>query len=226
MKNVNVNVLIDRHRFSKNARIHGTVDGKPMDLTVRKGPQEGDAYITGEYDRGVTTLRINSGIAEHGHAVFGRLGGVSVKGQWDQTNEEGDLSFKLNKASFEVDRQPDGVTESKGTMVRGKTHLTNAEGDEEMVLLADGQRIRMSVDRKESGDFEVRGTSGSGPFRLKMQARGLDNDLRLTGSLPEELSLMPLMWEIYGDDSLKTPEQPLDMGTAATLGAFWQGQIR
>ena len=40
------------------------MDGKPMDLTVRKGPQEGDAYITGEYDRGITTLRINSGIAD------------------------------------------------------------------------------------------------------------------------------------------------------------------
>ena len=63
-------------------------------------------------------------------------------------------------------------------------------------------------------------------LRLKMQARGLDNDLRLTGNLPEELSLMPLMWELYGDDSLKAPQQPFDMGTAATLGAFWQNQIR
>lgn len=226
MRNVNVNVLIDRHRFSNNARIHGQVDGKNMDLTVRKGPQEGDAYITGEYDRGVTTLRINSGIAEHGHAVFGRLGGVQVKGQWDETNQEGDLSFKLNKASFEVDRQPEGVTEAEGTMVRGKTQVTNAEGDEELVLLADGQRISMSVDRKESGDIEIRGKSGSGAFRLKMDMRGLDRDMRVTGSLPEELSLMPLMWELYGDDSLRTPEKPMDMGTAVTLGAFWQGQIR
>lgn len=226
MRNVNVNVLIDRHRFSKNARIHGSVDGKNMDLTVRKGPQEGDAYITGEYDRGITTLRINSGIAEHGHKVFGRLGGVAVKGQWDQVNDEGDLSFKLNKASFEVDRQPEGVTEAEGTMVRGKTQLTNAEGDEELVLLADGQRISMTVDRQESGDIEIRGKSGSGPFRLKMDARGMDRDMRVTGTLPEELSLMPLMWELYGDDSLRAPEKPLDMGTATTLGAFWQGQIR
>lgn len=226
MRNVNVNVMIDRHRFSKNARIHGQMDGKPMDLTVRKGPQEGDAYITGEYDRGITTLRINSGIAEHGHAVFGRLGGVQVKGQWDTVNEEGDTSFKLNKASFDVDRQPEGVTASKGTLVLGKSRLVNDEGDEELVLLADGQRISMSVDRQDSGDIEIRGKSGAGPFRLKMQARGLDNDLRLTGNLPEELSLMPLMWELYGDDSLKAPQQPFDMGTAATLGAFWQNQIR
>ena len=147
-------------------------------------------------------------------------------GQWDTVNEEGDTSFKLNKASFDVDRQPEGVTASKGTLVRGESRLVNDEGDEELVLLADGQRISMSVDRQESGDIEIRGKSGAGPFRLKMQARGLDNDLRLTGNLPEELSLMPLMWELYGDDSLKAPQQPFDMGTAATLGAFWQNQIR
>lgn len=136
------------------------------------------------------------------------------------------MSFKLNKASFEVDRQPEGKTEAQGTLVRGHSSVVNAEGDEELQLFADGERIRMSVDRKESGDIEIRGNSGAGPFRLKMKARGLDNDLQLSGNMPENLSLMPLMWEVYGDDSLRPPSQPLNMGTAATLGAFWQGQIR
>lgn len=226
MSNVSVNVLIDRHRFSNNARIFGKVDGKPMDLVVRKGPQEGDSYITGDYDGGITTLRINSGIAESGHAVFGRLGGVQVKGQWDTTNQEGDVSFKLNKAAFEVDRQEGGVTESRGTKVRTESRLTNDEGDEQVALLVDGQRIKMSVDRQESGDIEIRGTSGGGAFRLQMKARGQDNDLQVTGELPESLSLMPLMWELYGDDSLETPTQPFTLGTAASLGAFWHGQIR
>lgn len=226
MRNVNVNLVIDRHRFSQNARLFGTVDNKPMDLVVRKGPQEGDAYITGEYDGGVTTLRINSGIVEQGHAVFGRLGGVPVKGQWDTVNEEGDVSFKLNKAALSVDRQAEGATEIKGTLVRSESRVTNSEGDEEVALLADGQRLNMSVDRKPTGDIEIRGRSGAGPFRLTMTARGQDNDLQLSGKLPENLSLMPLMWELYGDDSLKVPEQPFSMGTAAGIGAFWQGQIR
>lgn len=227
MKNVSVNVVIDRHRFSKNARIHGKVNGKPMDLTVRKGPQEGDAYITGQYDGGVTTLRINSGVAKSGHAVFGRLGGTQVKGNWSETNKEGDVSFKLNKASLNVDRQleKDAVV-TKGTRISADSKVTNAEGDEEFALLADGKRVSMKVNRSESGDIEIRGRSGAGQFRLQMKSHGQDNDLRVTGKLPENLSLMPLMWELYGDDSLKTPEKPLTLGAAAGIGAFWQSQIR
>ena len=227
MKNVNVNVTIDRHRFSKNARIHGKVDGKPMDLTVRKGPQEGDAYITGEYDGGVTTLRINSGIAESGHDVFGRLGGTQVKGNWSESNEEGDVVFKLNKAHLDVNREAgEDATYVKGTQVRSESKVVNAEGDEELVFLADGERVSLKVDRKESGDIELRGKSGAGPFRLEMKARGQDNDMRVSGKLPENMSLMPLMWELYGDDSLRTPEKPLSFGAAASVGVFWQEQIR
>ena len=227
MKNVQVNLLIDRHRFSKNARIHGKVDGKPMDLTVRKGPQEGDSYITGEYDGGITTLRINSGIAESGHAVFGRLGGTQVKGNWSESNSEGDVSFKLNKAELNVDRQPEEeAIETKGTRISSQSKITNSEGDEEFAILADGQRISMKVDRKEGGDIEIRGRSGGGQFRLQMKARGQDNDLQVDGKIPETLSLMPLMWELYGDDSLKTPEKPFTLGAAASVGAFWQTQIR
>lgn len=227
MRNVNVNLLIDRHGFSRNARIHGNLDGKPIDLTVRKGPQEGDSYITGEYDRGVTTLRINSGIVDHGHAVFGRLGGVEVKGQWDVTNDEGDVSFKVNKAALEIDRQPEeNSTVVKGTQVRSNSKVTNAEGDEEFALLVDGERVSMKVDRKESGEFEIRGRSGDGNFRLKMTPRGRDRDLQVRGDLPEALGLMPLMWELYGDDSLRPPVQPMSVGAAAGLAAFWQEQIR
>lgn len=227
MKNVQVNVKIDRHRFSKNARIHGRVDGKTMDLTVRKGPQEGDAYITGEYDRGITTLRINSGLAESGHAVFGRLGGVQVKGHWEETNDEGDVTFKLNKANFQVDQQADeGLTTSEGTRVKSETTFTNDEGDEEGFITADGQRLSFKVDRKDSGNIVVTGKSGAGPYRLEMTAKGQDNDLIVKGRLPERMSLMPLMWELYGDDSLKVPENPLPLGAAASVGVFWQTQIR
>lgn len=227
MRNVNVNLLIDRHGFSRNARIHGNLDGKPIDLTVRKGPQEGDAYITGEYDRGTTTLRINSGIAESGHDVFGRLGGVEVKGNWGVTNEEGDVSFKLNRAALEVDRQPESnSTVVKGTLVRAESKVVNTEGDEEFALLADGQRVSLKVDRKESGEIEIRGRSGDGNFRLQMTPRGRDRDLQVKGNLPETLGLMPLMWELYGDDSLRPPVQPMSLGAAAGVAAFWQEQIR
>lgn len=227
MRNVNVNLKIDRHRISNNARIFGKLDGKEMDLTVRKGPQEGDAYITGEYDGGITTLRINSGIAESGHDVFGRLGGVRVKGNWSESNQEGDVTFKLNKAHLDIDREPEeDTTYVKGTQVRAESKLTNEEGDEEFAVLADGERISMKVDRKDGGDIEIRGRSGDGHFRLEMKARGQDNDLYVKGELPEAMGLMPLMWELYGDDSLETPEKPLSMGAAAGVGVFWQEQIR
>ena len=227
MRNVNVSLVIDRHRVSKNARIHGKVDGKALDLTVRKGPQEGDAYITGQYDGGITTLRINSGVAERGHAVFGRLGGTQVKGAWEETNSEGDVHFQLNKAKLHVDRQPEeSSTTVRGTQVKGEAKVVNEDGDEEFAILADGQRISMKVDRSESGDIEIRGRSGEGRFRLEMKARGLDKDLYVRGKLPEAMSLMPLMWELYGDDSLKTPEKPMSLGAAAGVGVFWQEQIR
>lgn len=227
MRNVNVNLKIDRHSFSNNARLHGQIDGKNLDLTVRKGPQEGDAYITGEYDRGITTLRINSGIVESGHAVFGRLGGVQVKGSWQEAGPDGDVEFKLNKAHLNIDRMPeDDATEVEGTQIRSRSTLLNSEGDEESYILADGERIRFKVDRKDSGDFEIRGSSGSGNFRLQMKSRGRDRDLHVRGEMPEDLSLMPLMWELYGDDSLSAPEKPLSMGAAAGIGAFWQNQIR
>lgn len=227
MKNVPINLLIDRHRISKNARIFGKVNNKPLDLTVRKGPQAGDAYITGEYDGGITTLRINSGIAESGHAVFGRLGGTQVKGNWSESNKEGDITFKLNKAHLNVDRQvEEDAIETKGTRISAQSQVTNSEGDEEFALLADGKRVSMKVDRKESGDIEIRGKNGGETFRLTMKSRGQDNDLQVKGKIPENLSLMPLMWELYGDDSLDTPEKPLTMGAAASVGAFWQSQIR
>lgn len=162
-----------------------------------------------------------------GHDVFGRLGGVEVKGNWGVTNEEGDVSFKLNRAALEVDRQPESnSTVVKGTLVRAESKVVNTEGDEEFALLADGQRVSMKVDRKESGEIEIRGRSGDGNFRLQMTPRGRDRDLQVKGNLPETLGLMPLMWELYGDDSLRPPVQPMSLGAAAGVAAFWQEQIR
>ncbi|MBS2036726.1 hypothetical protein JST97_17180 [bacterium] len=221
MSNLNVNIKIDR-TSSGNARIHGKVGNQFHDVNVWKGPQPGDAYIEGNQNDCPTTLRLNSAFATEGQAVFGRLVGVEFKGNWVQEPSEGDARLMLNKAHLEIDQNPaTGVTESSGTRIKSTCTLTNDEGDENVALLADGSRINMKVDRQPGGDIEIRGKSGGESFRLQMTRRGKDGDLTCKGTLPESLSLLPVMWELYGDDSKEPPAKPLSMGAVATLSAFY-----
>ncbi len=60
---------------------------------------------------------------------------------------------------------------------------------------------------------------------MKAQRRGQDGDLRITGTIPETLAFLPVVWELYGDDSLEPPAKPLSMGAAATLSAFYANQL-
>lgn len=225
MSTLNVSIKIDRHN-SGNARIFGKIGEQPQDVNVWKGPQPGDCYVEGNQNSAPTTLRINSGIAEHGHKVFGRLAGGEMKGQWDQEPSEGDAKLFLNKAQMEIDQNPQtGVTEANGTRVRSTTSILNDEGDEDVALTVDGQRITMSVDRHDDGAIDVRGRDGGQQFRLHIDRKGKDGDLTWKGSLPEKLSMLPLMWELYGNDSKEPPAKPLSFGAAAALGAFYQSQI-
>lgn len=225
MSNVTINMTIDRHR-SGNTRIHGKVGDQFHDVNVWKGPEIGDAYVEGQQNGETTTLRINSAFSDNGHAVFGRVAGVQCKGNWEQEATEGDVKLSLNKASLTLDQAPQsGLTQSSGTRIESTSQVTNAEGDETLNLLADGRRIKLTVDRQPDGDFEIRGRSGEGNFRLSMQRRGQDGDLRISGTIPDKLALLPVMWELYGDDSLEPPAKPLSMGAAATLSAFYSNQL-
>jgi len=224
MSNLNVNLTIDRHS-SGNARIHGKIGNQVHDVNVWKGPEAGDAYIEGEQNSLPTTLRINSAFSSNGQAVFGRLVGAELKGNWEQEPVEGDATLFLNKAKMTIDQDPaTGMTESVGTRIKGTATVTNAEGDENVALLADGSRINMTVDRQPDGDIELRGKSGGENFRLHMTRRGKDGDLTLKGTLPESLSLLPVMWELYGDDSKEPPAKPLTMGAVAAMSAFYGSQ--
>ena len=224
MSNLSVNMTIDRHG-SGNARIHGKMGNQVHDVNVWKGPEPGDAYIEGEQNGLPTTLRINSAFSDNGWAVFGRLVGTEFKGNWAQEAVEGDAELFLNKARMTVDQNPEtGVTETVGTRIKGTATRTNEEGDENVAITSDGQRISMTVDRKPDGDIELRGKSGGENFRLQMTRRGKDGDLLCKGSLPESLSLLPVIWELYGDDSKEPPAKPLSMGAAASLSAFYASQ--
>lgn len=221
MSNVPINMTIDRHRTG-NARIHGKVGNTHHDVNVWKGPQVGDAYIEGRQNGETTTLRINSAFSDNGHSVFGRVAGVPFKGNWEQEPVEGDAQLSLNKAQLSVDQDPStGATAALGTRIKADSQVTSAEGDETLTLLADGQRISLTVDRQADGDIDVRGRSGGGAFRFTMERRGQDGDLHIKGKIPESLSLLPVMWELYGDDSIEPPAKPLTLGTAAAVSAFW-----
>ena len=195
MSNLSINLNIDR-MSSGNARVHGKVGDNFQDVTVRKGPQTGDAYVEGEQNGRPTTLRINSAFSDHGQKVFGRLAGVEFTGNWEQEATEGDVALSLNEATLSLDQDPAGkVTESSGTRIRSTSKITNEERDETLALLADGRRIDLSVDRQCDGDIEVRGKNGGENFRFSMDRRGKDGSMRITGTIPESLSLLPVMWE-------------------------------
>jgi len=220
MSNVTINMTIDRHR-SGNSRIHGKVGAQFHDVNVWKGPEPGDCYIEGQQNGATTTLRFNSAFSDHGQAIFGRLAGAQFRGNWEQEAQEGDVEMSLNKARLSIDQSPDGLqTECKGTQIQSSTEKTAADGDETLSLMAEGKRVQLSVDRDTQGDFEIRGRSGDGTFRLKMERRGQDGDLHIKGTIPENLAMLPVVWELFGDDSLEPPTKPLSMGAAATLSAF------
>lgn len=222
MSIASVNINIDRHA-SGNTRITGTIGANRHDVNVWKGPTEGDAYVEGRQNGEPTTLRINSYFSDNGHGVLGRVAGVPFKGELVR-KEDGDVALSLNKATLDIDVSPEGL-KATGTQVKSTGTVVNAEGDETLTLLADGRQIKMTVDRQADGDIELRGTSGDGPFRCTMQRSGNQGDLRVQGTLPESLELLPVMWELYGNDSVQPPAQPLTMGAAATLSAFWDNHL-
>lgn len=225
MSHLSVQLTVDRHRGG-NTRIHGRVGEGHQDVNVWKGPQAGDCYLEGQIDGAPTTLRINSAFAENGHKVFGRLAGVPFQGLWQQEASEGDASLQLDGARLQLDVDPATSTiESKGTRIQSTSERTAADGDEKLVMTSDGQRMSLQVDRKPGGDFEVRGKDGDGPFRFSMKRKGQDGDLYVQGTMPENLKFLPLMWELYGDDAIETPEKPLSVGAAATLSAFWSNAV-
>lgn len=225
MSHLSVQLTVDRHRGG-NTRIHGRVGESRQDVNVWKGPQPGDCYLEGEIEGAPTTLRINSAFADNGHKVFGRLAGVPFQGLWQQDSAEGDAHLQLDGARLSIDVDPTGTRiDSKGTRLQSTSEKVAQDGDERLKLTSDGQRLSLQVDRKPNGDFEVRGKDGDGPFRFSMKRKGQDGDLYVQGSMPENLRFLPLMWELYGNDAIETPEKPLSVGAAATLSAFWSNAI-
>lgn len=226
MSNISINMNIDRRRGGQ-ARVQGKAGSNYHGVNVSKGPKPGDINLQGDQNGKATTLRISSAFSDNGHGILGRIAGVPFKGNWAQEPIEGDAELFLeNNGSLTIDVNPEtGVTESKGTAISSTATIVNAEGDEELNLLADGNRIKMTVDRKEDGGMEIRGRSGDGRFRMTIDRRGDQGDLAFKGTLPESLSLLPMMWEVYGDDSVEKPEKPLSMGAVATLSAFWHSKI-
>ena len=225
MSNVSIHMNVDRRRTGQ-ARVEGKVGANYHGVNVSKGPQPGDAYLQGQQNGETTTLRINSAFSDNGHGIFGRIAGVPFKGNWAQEPTEGDAELVLGNAKLNIDVNPEtGVTESKGTQISSTSKVLNAEGDEELTLLSDGNRVDMTVDRQPGGKMDIRGRSGDGNFRVKIDSRGTPADLRIEGTLPEEFSLFPVMWELFGDDSVKRPDKPLSVGAVATMSAFWNLQL-
>lgn len=216
---------VDRRRTGQ-ARVEGKVGGNYHGVNVSKGPRPGDSYLQGEQNGETTTLRFNSAFSDNGQGIFGRIAGVPFKGNWAQEPIEGDAELILGTAKLNIDVNPEtGVTETKGTRISSTTKVLNAEGDEQLTLLADGTRIDMTVDRQPGGKTDIRGRSGDGHFRVKIDSRGTPADLRIEGTLPDKFALFPVMWELFGDDSVEKPDKPLSMGAVATLSAFWQQQL-
>lgn len=211
---------------SGNSRISGKVGDNSHQVNVWKGPQPGDSYTEGEQNGAPTTLRFNSAFSDNGQGIFGRLAGTPLKGNWSQEQTEGDVEVSLDKAKLTIDVDPaSGKTEVVGTRIRGTSQVLNDEGDENLTLLADGQQIKMSIDRQPNGKIEVRGKDGDGSFRFKMEPKGVTGSMRISGTMPEALEFLPVVWELYGNDSVQPPAKPLSFGSAACFSAFLETQV-
>lgn len=202
MRNINVQLTIDRHASNGNAYLRGRMGEHDVSLSVQRGASDGAARVQGDWgDRDSVDLVFDRR-ANDGYTGFrGTLRGKQV----DATLRKevgGDSTTSMSGTRYEVDRDQRGErVVLRGSDVDGRFDRDLAEGDERGSVTVEDQYVRFAVDRDpRSGDFEISGRSSDGSYRLEVSREQFDGDLTLSGSLPEDAELFPLFWEILGDD--------------------------
>lgn len=222
MRNINVQLTIDRHVSNGSAYLNGKIGDDNIALSVKRGASDGDAKVTGDWGSPDSVDLVFTRDAGEGYTSFqGKLKGEPVDATLNK-KVGGDSTTRLEDGRYEVDRDRRGENvDLSGTDVRGDFQRELRDGDEQGVISVQGERIRFSIDREpKSGDFEISGTSSDGRFRLNVDKNRNDGDLSLSGSMPEGAELFPLFWEILGDDKNIPDKNPYYPGSLLGMSLF------
>jgi hypothetical protein len=223
MRNVTIQLTIDRHRSNGSAQLKGRVDNKDVSLSVSRGTTDATAYVNGNWGSDdQVQLAFNRDVHQGYNRIDGEMDGHDIHATLNR-GLDGDTDMRMGGGRFEVDRDQKGENVAiRGTDVRGRVERELREGDEQGELTLDGERVRFSIDRDPlSGDFNIAGRSPGGRFELQAKRQESDGDLELTGTLPEGSQMFPLFWEILGDDKNIPDRNPLYPGSLVGMSLFF-----
>lgn len=220
MNNVNISLKVDRHRSNGSAKLQGTAGANSVELSVRRGTSDGNAYVSGYWGDEVD-LTFHRDSNQGYNRIEGQLKGRAVDARMSR-EVGGDTDMTLDRGRFLIDRDQQGEeVDFSGTDLFGAMTRELREGDEQGHYRLDGARIRFEVDRDpKSGDFTISGRTDAGRFELNTRREPRDGDLTITGSVPEGSQMFPLFWEVLGDDKNIPDNNPLYPGSLMGMSMF------
>ncbi len=227
MRNIPVNLTIDRHNNNGSARIYGRVDGERVSMNMRRDLPDTDAVVSGNWDKDRVQLTFNRDASQGYNQIRGSIGDRSMNGNLNRRMPDGDTSLRMANSSLDVDRDRRGQNVNlRSSELQGRYSRNLRDGDESGSWTVAGENVRFNIDRDiRTGDFTISGANEAGRFSLKVDM-DLDNDRDLTmrGTLPEGAEMFPLLWEVLGDDKNIPDRNPLYPGSLLAMSMFMDKQ--
>lgn len=225
MRNVSVNLTIDRHITNGSAHIHGKVDGAPVSMQVSRGAADGTAAVSGNWDEDRVQLSFNRDRHEGYNAIQGQIGEQEIAATLSRRMPDGDTEMRMGGDTLDVNRQNRGRKVRLSSEDISGEYQRNWQGDELGAVWVGDNKVRFHIDRDpRSGNFDIVGGTSGGQYRLHAQREPQDGDLTLTGSLPQGAEMFPLLWEVLGDDKNVVDRNPMYPGSLVTMSMFMDQQ--
>lgn len=224
MRNVGMNLVIDRHLTNGTAFIRGEVGGRRVDVRIDRGVDDGNAYVKGQVGQDGVNITFTRSAQEGYESAKGVYGTTKLDSDIRRSMPDGDTDISSFGAHLIIDRQSYGQhVELRAPDFRGSIGRQYPDGDERGYLSVRDDQMSYSLDRDErSGGFLLSGTTQAGVFRLEGVRHGRDGDLSLKGSVPEGLQMFPVLWEILGDDKNVPDRNPEYFGNVMGMSTFLQ----
>jgi hypothetical protein len=226
MKTIPMNLTIDRHITNGSAAISGAVNGERVQIRVERGVEDGNAYVNGQV--GADSVRLTfARTADNGYeSARGHYGKTQLDAQIRRYQPDGDTSVSANGKQLLVDRQHQGQRVAlHSSVVEGGFERQLRDGDEFGRMSVGRNGFDYSLDRDQhSGGFVLEGRTAEGPFRLDARRSASDGDLNLSGTVPEDMLLFPLLWEVLGDDKNIPDRNPEYPGSLMAMSVFLQNR--
>ena len=227
MRNVAVNIKIDRHLTNGSARVTGHFGDKNVDLSLRRDVSDSKTRIQGLMDLDSVNLSVDRSFDRGYGALRGRVGKSRLNGSIERHTPDGDTTFELSHSRMTIDRSRQGQTVSIDSFdTRGAFQREPKDGDESGSFRHDGDFLDYSIDRQEgTGDFSLTGRSSAGRFSLQAKRSLSDGDLQMKGTMPEGTEWMPLLWELLGDGKNIPDNDPLYPGSVLAMSLHMHDEV-